>query len=47
MDVPRFDMEGRIISTLHPDFRLFNIYFRTASAGRTASILSWISTLIS
>ena len=27
MDEPRFDMEGRVVSTLHPGFRLFNIYF--------------------
>src|SRR5512145_485481 len=27
MDVPIFDIEGRLISTLHPGFRLFNVYF--------------------
>ena len=34
MDVPRFDMEGRVISTLHPDFRLFNIYFPNGQRGK-------------
>jgi len=34
MDAPRFDMEGRVISTLHPDFRLFNIYFPNGQRGK-------------
>ena len=31
---PRFDMEGRLISTLHSDFRLFNIYFPSGTRGQ-------------
>jgi len=31
---PRFDMEGRVISTLHPGFRLFNIYFPSGTRGQ-------------
>src|SRR5574339_756618 len=27
MDMLRFDQEGRVVSTLHPGFRLFNVYF--------------------
>ncbi len=34
MDMDRFDMEGRVISTLHPDFRLFNIYFPNGQRGK-------------
>jgi len=34
MDAPRFDMEGRIISTLHPGFRLFNVYFPNGQRGK-------------
>lgn len=34
MDVPLFDVEGRIISTLHPGFRLFNVYFPSGQRGR-------------
>lgn len=30
----KFDMEGRIISTLHPGFRLFNIYFPSGQRGQ-------------
>ena len=30
---PKFDMEGRVISTLHPGFRLFNIYFPSGQRG--------------
>jgi exodeoxyribonuclease-3 len=31
---PKFDIEGRIISTLHPGFRLFNIYFPSGQRGQ-------------
>lgn len=31
---PKYDMEGRIISTLHPGFRLFNIYFPSGQRGQ-------------
>ena len=34
MDAPRFDVEGRVISTLHPGFRLFNIYFPNGQRGK-------------
>lgn len=34
MDMPLFDTEGRLISTLHPDFRLFNIYFPNGQRGQ-------------
>jgi len=34
MNVPSFDTEGRLISTLHPDFRLFNIYFPNGQRGK-------------
>jgi exodeoxyribonuclease-3 len=34
MDMLRFDMEGRVISTLHPDFRLFNVYFPNGQRGK-------------
>jgi len=34
MDVPLFDIEGRLISTLHPGFRLFNVYFPSGQRGR-------------
>lgn len=30
---PRFDVEGRVVSTLHPGFRLFNIYFPNGQRG--------------
>lgn len=30
----RFDVEGRLISTAHPDFRLFNVYFPSGTRGR-------------
>lgn len=30
---PKFDAEGRVISTLHPGFRLFNIYFPNGQRG--------------
>jgi exodeoxyribonuclease-3 len=34
MNVPRFDMEGRVIATLHPGFRLFNVYFPSGQRGK-------------
>ncbi|HET9588987.1 MAG TPA: exodeoxyribonuclease III [Anaerolineales bacterium] len=34
MEEPLFDREGRLISTLHPGFRLFNIYFPSGQRGR-------------
>jgi exodeoxyribonuclease-3 len=34
LDAPRFDGEGRVISTLHPGFRLFNVYFPSGTRGR-------------
>ena len=34
MGEPKFDMEGRVISTLHSDFRLFNIYFPNGQRGQ-------------
>jgi len=34
MDAPRFDVEGRLISTLHPGFRLFNVYFPNGQRGK-------------
>ena len=34
MDMPLFDLEGRVISTLHSDFRLFNVYFPSGQRGR-------------
>lgn len=34
MDLEKFDVEGRIISTLHPGFRLFNIYFPSGQRGK-------------
>lgn len=33
MDVPHFDIEGRLISTLQPGFRLFNAYFPSGQRG--------------
>ena len=33
MGESRFDVEGRVISTLHPGFRLFNIYFPNGQRG--------------
>lgn len=33
MDAPVFDVEGRVIQTRHPDFRLFNIYFPNGGRG--------------
>jgi len=33
MGESKFDMEGRVISTLHPGFRLFNIYFPNGQRG--------------
>lgn len=34
MDASRFDVEGRVISTLHPGFRLFNVYFPSGTRGK-------------
>ena len=34
MNAPRFDMEGRLISTLHPGFRLFNVYYPSGTRGK-------------
>lgn len=34
LDEPKFDVEGRVISTLHPGFRLFNIYFPNGQRGQ-------------
>jgi exodeoxyribonuclease-3 len=34
LGVPRFDMEGRVVSTLHGGFRLFNVYFPSGTRGR-------------
>ena len=34
MGASRFDVEGRVISTLHAGFRLFNIYFPSGTRGR-------------
>jgi exodeoxyribonuclease-3 len=31
---PRFDIEGRVIRTRHPDFTLFNIYFPNGQRGQ-------------
>lgn len=33
MDEPRFDSEGRVIRTRHPDFYLYNIYFPNGQRG--------------
>ena len=32
---PRFDVEGRVISTVHPGFRLFNVYFPSGNRGKS------------
>jgi len=34
LGVSKFDVEGRVISTLHPGFRLFNIYFPNGQRGQ-------------
>jgi exodeoxyribonuclease-3 len=34
MDTPLFDIEGRLVSTLHPGFRLFNVYFPSGQRGK-------------
>jgi exodeoxyribonuclease-3 len=34
LDATRFDMEGRVISTLHPGFRLLNVYVPSGASGR-------------
>jgi exodeoxyribonuclease-3 len=31
---PKFDVEGRVVSSLHPGFRLFNIYFPNGQRGQ-------------
>jgi exodeoxyribonuclease-3 len=33
MNAPLFDIEGRLISTLHSGFRLFNVYFPSGQRG--------------
>ncbi len=33
MDAPQFDVEGRVIQSRHPGFRLFNIYFPNGGRG--------------
>jgi exodeoxyribonuclease-3 len=33
-DDPKFDAEGRVIQTLHPEFRLMNVYFPNGQRGR-------------
>jgi exodeoxyribonuclease-3 len=35
LNSPLFDIEGRLISTLHPGFRLFNAYFPSGQRGMT------------
>lgn len=44
----RFDVEGRLISTLHPGFRLFNIYFPNGQRGhdRVEYKLEFYATLL-
>lgn len=34
MAASRFDVEGRVIQTLHPGFRLFNVYFPNGGRGQ-------------
>lgn len=34
INTPRFDVEGRVISTLHAGFRLFNVYFPSGTRGK-------------
>jgi len=34
MNEPRFDVEGRVIRTRHPDFYLYNIYFPNGGRGK-------------
>ena len=34
LDTPRFDVEGRVIRTRHPDFLLYNIYFPNGQRGQ-------------
>jgi exodeoxyribonuclease III len=49
MDAPLFDIEGRVISTLHPAFRLFNVYFPSGQRGteRVAYKLDFYAHLLS
>lgn len=44
----KFDVEGRVISTLHPGFRLFNIYFPNGQRGhdRVEYKLDFYATLL-
>jgi exodeoxyribonuclease-3 len=46
--VPHFDAEGRVIQTVHPGFRLFNIYFPNGGRGadRLAFKLEFYSHLL-
>jgi len=39
LGIPRFDVEGRVIQTVLPEFRLFNIYF--PNGGRDLSRVSY------
>ncbi len=34
LEAPLFDVEGRVIASLHPGFRLFNVYFPSGQRGR-------------
>jgi exodeoxyribonuclease III len=34
LDVPEFDVEGRVIRTRHPEFLLFNVYFPNGQRGQ-------------
>ncbi|HSL43368.1 MAG TPA: exodeoxyribonuclease III [Anaerolineales bacterium] len=34
LNAPLFDVEGRVVATLHPGFRLFNVYFPSGQRGR-------------
>jgi len=34
MGAPKFDIEGRVVRTCHPDFFLYNIYFPNGQRGR-------------
>jgi exodeoxyribonuclease-3 len=48
INIPEFDVEGRIIQTLHPGFRLFNVYFPNGQRGkgRLGYKLEFYSTLL-
>ncbi|RLD05512.1 MAG: exodeoxyribonuclease III [Chloroflexi bacterium] len=47
-DLPRFDVEGRVIRTRHPDFYLYNIYFPNGQRGheRVGYKLDFYETLL-